>query len=110
MELILHYIYTGELLPNWCDLDMIVEFTYAAGKYQLEDVLEYLDNKLGSVVGVPKDDTWKRTGAELADLSLKLGLNTASTEIRTNFVKAIQECDSYESFFNGEKRIKLDEE
>ncbi len=50
MKILQHYFYTHELLPFWCDEDNIVEFTYAAGKYQLAHVLELLDDHLGMEV------------------------------------------------------------
>ncbi len=48
MKILLHLFYAGELLPSWKDPDTVVELTYAAGKYQLTNVLKLLDEVLGS--------------------------------------------------------------
>lgn len=48
MKIILHFLYTGDLLPDWSKPENIVEFTYAAGKYQLDEILKMLDNVLGT--------------------------------------------------------------
>jgi hypothetical protein len=47
MKIILRYFYIGVLLPSWRDPDTIVEFVYGAGKYQMTEVLELLDDMLG---------------------------------------------------------------
>lgn len=77
MEILVHYFYTGELLPTWKDDDTVLEFTYASGKYQLTEVLKLLDNVLGS--RDTADAT--HTDVELLGMAHKLHLKTAENEL-----------------------------
>lgn len=75
LALILEYIYGGILSePEWYQPEVIVELTYAAGKYQLTDLLEHLDEVLG-VRG-----KGEHAGALLA-LCENLGLEKAEKEL-----------------------------
>lgn len=47
MKILLHYWYSGELLPSWKEADTIVEFTYSAGKYQMTNILQMLNEVIG---------------------------------------------------------------
>ncbi len=82
VKVLLHYLYTGQLLDSWKDTDVIVEFTYAAGKYQLKEVLEMLDNMLGQT-----KDKASGTSLLLLELASKLSLKKAETELMERIVK-----------------------
>lgn len=48
LKVLMTYFYSGKLLvEEWSKPEVIVELTYAAGKYHLTDVLEILDQNLG---------------------------------------------------------------
>lgn len=49
VQMLIHFIYTGSMAKEWADSDVIWEFTYAADKYQLLDLLELIDESLGNV-------------------------------------------------------------
>lgn len=81
MKILLRYWYTGELLPSLFDEDTVVEFTYAAGKYQMTDVLQLLNETIGqwNFKNVSKVDV------QLLDLSEKLSLE----KMEANLLKRI---------------------
>lgn len=77
MKLIVHYMYTGQILPTWRDQDVIVDLTYAAGKYELTEILKMLDNVLGD------RDYNEATNCDILLLSLsqKLSLKNAESAL-----------------------------
>lgn len=54
LKLLVHFLYTGCLEKEWADSYVIYEVTYAADKYQLEDLWRLLDESL-RIVCKPDD-------------------------------------------------------
>lgn len=96
MGIFLHMFYSGELLSSWKDPDTVVEFTYAAGKYQLTDVLKLLDD----VLGVRDEEDASYTDVQLLDLAQKLNLKTAEKELLERIKRGMAKITSGEEFFN----------
>ena len=87
LKVLLSYLYTGELLPEWKSAEVIVELTNAAGEYQLEELKEFLDNVLGKVcdldnvlplISLAQKLSMTHAKKELLEYARKEG--TASTE------------------------------
>jgi len=95
MKLLLHYFYTGELLPSWRDPDIIVEFTYAAGKYQVASVLELLDDILGRYSGGVVSDK----DIQLLNLAGKLKLVNAEGRLLKEIVAEIKKTETSGQLF-----------
>lgn len=74
LNIVLQYIYTGTLANNWCKPEVVVELTNAAAKYELKDLLEYLDWKLGKVCD-------EQTAGKLLLLANRLQLRKAEKQI-----------------------------
>lgn len=92
LKILVHYIYTGTLLEEWCHSDILYELTYAADKYLLTDLLQFLDGVLGKVctpMGI----------GSLLSLVNSLSLKKAAKDIR----EYIRNCatNSPEELFNG---------
>ncbi len=85
MGIILHFLYSGELLPSWKDDDTVVEFTYAVAKYQLTNVLALLDDVLGS----RDEEEATQTDVQLLELAEKLELKTAEQELMERIRKKL---------------------
>lgn len=75
MEILLQYIYTGNLIPDWKEPEIILEFVYAAGKYELLSLLESLDNALGQL------ELSSELELLVLELSTKLNLKTAEEKL-----------------------------
>lgn len=92
MQIILHYFYTGQLLPNWKDKDVIVEFIYAAGKYQMCEVLDMINN--GLLEDIEGSDS--KVGCEMELLSMlhKLTLENAEAWLMKRIVRATNKAKS----------------
>lgn len=88
MKILLTYWYTGELLPSWKDEDYVAEFTYAAGKYQMEQVLNMLNESLG------KDFTASHEGVELLKMVEKLSLKDAECSMLKRIVDKVSQVTS----------------
>ncbi len=95
MGILLHFFYTGNLLPSWKDDDTVVEFAYAVGKYQLENILKLLDDVLGS--RDENDATY--TDLKLLDLAQNLGLKTAEKELLERIKKTTIKVNSAMELF-----------
>lgn len=98
IELLLHYIYTGQLLKCWKEEDVIVEFTYAVGKWQLTEIIELLDDVLGNV-----QEQVTSTTAVLLDLANKLSLKKAEAELLkriSKFTVSVENAEEYLAFVN----------
>jgi hypothetical protein len=95
MSILLHYFYSGELLPSWKDEDTVVEFTYAAGKYQLTGILELLDHVLGS----RDEEDATQTDVLLLDLAAKLGLKNAEKKLLERIVAKTTKIQSRDELF-----------
>lgn len=96
LKVLMTYFYCGTLAEEeWSKQEIIVELTYAAGKYQLTDILEILDHNLGKRC----DAT---TVGPLLDLAFKLGLKQAENELfvvlKRNFMEAKKFSDFKELF------------
>ncbi len=80
MKVLLHFLYTGQLLQDeWYKTDTLVELLYAAGKYQLEDLLSFLDQVVGLLCN-------ERNMVKLINLARKLNLKKAEEDL-FNFIK-----------------------
>lgn len=79
MEILVKFWYTGQLDESWSDPGVIHELTYAAGKYTMNDLLEFLNNTLGS------DKI--HCDIRLLDLARKLDLKRAAAMITYTLVK-----------------------
>lgn len=49
LKVLLHFLYTGKLAEAWKDADVLWELTYAAEKYQVKDLLDFLDANMGAM-------------------------------------------------------------
>lgn len=96
MGIFLHLFYSGELLPSWKDQDTVVEFTYAVGKYQLTNVLEMLDDVLGS--RDKEDATY--TDIQLLNLAHKLDLKCAEAELVERIKRTTSKVNSRVELFS----------
>ncbi len=85
IEILLHFFYSGELLPSWKDTDTIVESTYAVSKYQLTDVLTMLDDVLGS----HDEEEATYQDVQLLELAQKLDLKIAEQELLERIRKTL---------------------
>jgi len=108
LEILLIFICTGELKLEWTQSQVIVELTNAAAKYQLRDLLEFLDLVLGQVC------TLENVGVLLI-LAHQLSLKTAeealvafmkrkgiSISTPDNLLEVLKGVSSQESGSNGE--------
>ncbi len=95
MGIFLHYFYSGELLPSWSDSDTVVEFTYAAGKYQVTKILELLDEVLASW----NEEDATHTDIRLLELAGKLGLKTAENKLFEKVVGTTTKLNGREELF-----------
>lgn len=87
MKVLLKYWYTGKLQPSWRDSDVIVEFTYAAGKYQMTQVLQMLDEVLGY------DNNTHKTDIDMLKLLDKLSLKNAESRMLKRLIHKIRLFD-----------------
>lgn len=74
VSVLLEFIYTGTLPQNWYKPDVVVELTSAAAKYDLKDLLEFLDSRLGSICN-------EVTAGKLLLLASQLKLHQAEKQI-----------------------------
>lgn len=95
MKLVLHYFYTGRVLPFWREPDTVVEFTYAAEKYQMTGVLNFLDE----VLGIRDEEDASYVDVLLLKLANKLGLKVAERQLLERIKKTTAKVDSVEEFF-----------
>jgi hypothetical protein len=95
MKILLHYFYTGDLLTGWSDHDTIVEFTYAAGKYQMTQVLELMDDLFGR--GAQKEVS--NLDVQLLSLAGKLSLKNAEGRLLQRIITKITEAKTSEDIF-----------
>lgn len=79
MKALLHYMYSGNLHEDWSAPDVICDFTLAAHKYQLQSLVEFLDENLAKVCTI-------NSACELLVLVRTLGLKIAEEELMI-FVK-----------------------
>lgn len=87
MKIILHFLYTGTLLENWSKVN-IVELLYTSAKYEVNDLMEYLDNVIGQMCTV------KNVG-KLMNLVKKLNLKRAENDL---FVFIKNSSETFEQF------------
>lgn len=83
VQLLMNFIYTGNLpdkLEDWTQTDILLEFIYAAGKYQLEGLLTFLDESLGTLVKV-------EDAPKFLSLANKLSLKKAQKDLYEGVVK-----------------------
>lgn len=102
MKVLLHYFYTGKLLPSWKNEDVVVEFTYAAGKYQLTHVLELLD----ALLGAENPKNVSHLEVQLLNLADKLSLKNAENQLLRRIVakmNSIKLSDELFDLFNFDK-------
>lgn len=92
MKIILHFLYTGTLLKNW-NMVKPDELLYAAAKYEVHDLLEFLDVVVGRICTIDN-------AGKLLNLARKLNLKRAEDDL-FNFVK-----NSSETFSQVEKFVK----
>ncbi len=88
MGILLHFFYSGQLLPTWRDQDTIVEFLYATGKYQITEVLEILDLSVGVQENTDELDQ------QLMDITSKLVLRNAEARLMRNINKRKRQIDN----------------
>lgn len=88
MQILLKYWYSGELLPSWRDDDIIVEFIYATGKYQITKVLNMLDDFLGLELKASE------VTVELLRMVQNLGLKNAEAKLLTHIIHKISQVTS----------------
>lgn len=77
IQVLMSFIYTGRFSENkeeWTQPDVLWELTYAAGKYQLDLLLDFFDNILGVLVK-PED------APKFLSLANKLELKKAQKEL-----------------------------
>ncbi len=92
MKVILHYFYTGDLLIND---NVIVELTYAAGKYQMTHVLELLDG----ILGWNEEQEVSYSDVQLLSLAGKLSLKKAEAKLLEIIVAKIQKVTTSEALY-----------
>lgn len=88
MQILLKYWYSGEILPSWKDDDIIFEFIYAAGKYQITKILNMLDDCLG--LDLKASDVT----VELLKMVQNLGLKKAEANLQTYIILKISQVTS----------------
>ncbi len=86
MKILLRYWYTGKLLTTWQDADVVVEFMYAAGKYQITKILKMLDLVLG------RDFKPSDAGVDLLRVVQQLPLKNAENRILKHVVNQISQA------------------
>lgn len=74
MESFLYYIYTGKLMENWKDPEVICDFLLAAHKYQLQSLVKYLNENISKVCNI-------KTTCKLLVLAKTLDLKVAEKEL-----------------------------
>lgn len=94
MKILLKYWYTGELLPSWEDDDIVVEFTYAAGKYEMTQVLKMLDDLLGIAVKNSEKSI------ELLKMAQVFSLNYAEARLLKQIVQKVSKIASGADFLD----------
>ncbi len=94
MGILLHFFYSGELLPSWKDNDTVVEFTYAVAKYQLTNLLAMLDEVLGS----RDEEDATQTDVQLLELAKKLDLKNAEQELMERIRNTLGKVNKVEDF------------
>ncbi len=103
IKILLHYFYTSNLLPIWCDEDVIVEFTYAAGKYEIALVLELLDDLLGiQVIGNAGNCL-----VQLLSLAWKLCLKKAEMRLLLQVKNKVEKMESSDELYKIFGRLVL---
>lgn len=86
LEVLLKYISTGSLHQNWKSDDVILELTYAAHKYELVVLTDFLDNVLGSICS-------KTNALKLSLLANKLGMKKAEMDCLQYFKFNVENFD-----------------
>lgn len=74
VKVMLTFMYTSTLLPQWSQGDIVVELTYAAEKYELKELLVILDRELGKICTI-------QNVGKLIVLAKKLSLKKAEKEL-----------------------------
>lgn len=87
MEILLKYWYSGELLPSWKDGDVIVELLYAAGKYQMTNLLNILDDDYSGLDFQPSEGD-----VEMLKLVHNLSLENAEARILKRIIKKVSQA------------------
>lgn len=100
VNVLLDYIYSAKINPDWCEPSVIVEFTYAAGKYQFAEVLQFLDEEVGKYCDL------SNVGS-LLSLASNLALRNAEA-VLLNYIK-VNGIKSAENFFKVFGSINLGE-
>jgi len=96
LKVLLNFLNTGDLLPEWRETEVIVELTNAAAKYQLQDLLQFLDGTMGKVC------TLENVGA-LATLARLLSLKVAEEELMIFARKeGFNSLDRFVKMYNSE--------
>lgn len=95
MRILLHFWYTGKLLPSWQDSDTVVEFVNAAGKYQITEILNMLNETLGET------DSNKSPiyAVSLLEIVHKLSLKSAEQRLLDQLVKSMKDIRNGDEFF-----------
>jgi len=66
--------YRSPMLEDWAESDVIIQLVYAADKYQLTDLFEFLDQVVGVVCT-------KETAGKLLNLAKKLSMKKAEKDL-----------------------------
>lgn len=85
MGILLRYVYTGELDQTWQDEDIIVEFTKAAGRYRMTELLSMIDKALGK----EGEDRARNCHILLLPLTQKYSLKNAESMLLNRIAKTV---------------------
>lgn len=84
VNVLIHYLYTGKLHDDWKTAAVLEELPYAAHKYELDLLSEFLDLVLGTVC---KIFPCKQI-AKISVMAKKIGMKRASVELLELIKKA----------------------
>lgn len=45
-----HFLYSGEVFPEWSDIDVVAELTDAAGAFEVNELINFLDDAIGKEI------------------------------------------------------------
>lgn len=77
MEILVSLWYTGQLDDSWKSPELIENVALAADKFQIVELLEYLDGALG-------DEKLVTSSVSLLELAVRLGLKKAAQQLTHN--------------------------
>ncbi len=83
-----HFFYTQKLLTSWTNADIVVDFSYAAGKYQIVETLKMLDDILGLDINASESDV------ELLKITQQLALKNAKARMLKRIICKINQSVS----------------